>query len=318
MKGKFKILSLDGGGVRGYLTTIILENLEKKIHYEKREEKPLGEYFDFIVGTSTGSIIAGLLSIGKSASEIKTIYENDIKEIFSKKMKRTVPLIYSKYSKEKLREKAELYFKREDQELIFNDVSTHLLITSVDILNMTPRLHKSGYHVDNLARLDEKISSAVIASCSAPSFFSVEKNLVYSTHLIDGGIVANNPSLIALIDAFKFDNINEKEISLLSIGTGKIGKLPYDLDSLSDSGYQWLRKKGKNPLIEILMQSQSNLAEFQTSFMMENLGFKNNYRRINPELKFDMELDDIDKIELLKNLGNLTSDDNRWIDNNII
>lgn len=85
---KMKILSLDGGGVRGYLTAMILENVEKQLNLRDRSNKPLGEYFDLIAGTSTGAIIAGLLAIGKNASEVRKIYEDDIKEIFSNEMKR--------------------------------------------------------------------------------------------------------------------------------------------------------------------------------------------------------------------------------------
>ena len=85
---KMKILSLDGGGVRGYLTAMILENVEKQLNLRDGTNKPLGGYFDLIAGTSTGAIIAGLLAIGKSASEVRKIYEDDIKDIFSNEMKR--------------------------------------------------------------------------------------------------------------------------------------------------------------------------------------------------------------------------------------
>ena len=84
MSEKFRILSLDGGGVRGYLTVMILENIEKQLNAKDGSDKPLGEYFDLIAGTSTGAIIGGLLAIGKKASEVRKIYENDIKEILDK------------------------------------------------------------------------------------------------------------------------------------------------------------------------------------------------------------------------------------------
>ena len=88
LSNKFRILSLDGGGVRGYLTTLILENIEKQLNNQDGSTKPLGDYFDLIAGTSTGAIIGGLLATGKSAKEIKIIYEKDIKEIFSTDMRR--------------------------------------------------------------------------------------------------------------------------------------------------------------------------------------------------------------------------------------
>lgn len=82
-----KILTLDGGGVRGFLTACILENIEKILNTKDESKKSLSEYFNLIAGTSTGAIIAGLLAIGKRADDIKALYQKDIPEIFSKKQK---------------------------------------------------------------------------------------------------------------------------------------------------------------------------------------------------------------------------------------
>jgi len=209
MDKKFKILSLDGGGVRGYLTIMILENVEKQLNARDNSKKPLGEYFDLIAGTSTGAIIGGLLAIGKSASEVRKIYEKDIKEIFSDSMQNIFPfnkfplnLFSTKYSNYNLTQKAEEYF----EDLTFKDVTTDLLVTSVDITTMTPRFYKSDYNSRNASRADEKLSDAIVASASAPTFFPVKQKLEHSSQLIDGGVVANNPSLIALIDAFSFED----------------------------------------------------------------------------------------------------------------
>ena len=344
MSKKFRILSLDGGGVKGYLTTLILENVEKQLNYQDKTKKPLGEYFDLIAGTSTGAIIGGLLAIGKSAKEIRVIYEQDIKEIFSEEMKRKGIDLFlkSKYKKDNLRIKASEYFG----DKTFDDVDTPLLVTSVDITTMTPRFYKSAYSKKNRTRADEKLSSAIIASASAPSFFPIEENLKYSSSLIDGGIVANNPSLVALVDAFSFDlKPKEENLVLLSIGTGKVHEIPYKIESLKDGSTDWLvqinsqglsthlakksvakycrdyiyskvgLRKEKinitNPLIEILMNSQSVLAEFQTKFLMEQ--YSAEYKRINPNLGIKIQLDEAEKIDKLKNLADLDSDDTKWV-----
>lgn len=317
MSKKFKILSLDGGGVRGYLTVMILENIEKQLNSRDGSDKPLGEYFDLIAGTSTGAIIGGLLSIGKKASEVRKIYETDIKEIFSDDMKRYKinSFFNTKYKKDNLRDKAVNYFKDSSgDDLTFLNVKTHLLVTSVDITTMTPRFHKSVYNKKNIPRADEKLSSAIIASSSAPAFFPIEENLKYSSNLIDGGIVANNPSLVALVDSFSFDEApNKDDIVLLSVGTGKASEVPYEIDSLKDTSVKWLRQNGTSPLIEILMNSQSVLAEFQTSFLMEQLNCKMQYKRINPNLGVKIELDEAEKIDILKNLADLDQDNTQWV-----
>lgn len=321
---KMKILSLDGGGVRGYLTTMILENVEKQLNLRDDSNKPLGEYFDLIAGTSTGAIIGGLLAIGKSASEVRKIYEEDIKEIFSDEMKSYKYLDFfpfnifkTKYKQKKLVERAEHHFKNLTFEF-GKDIKTHLLITSVDLTTMTPRFHKSAYNHKNKPREDELLSNAIIASASAPSYFPVKEKLKYSSNLIDGGIVANNPSLVALIDSFSFtEHENKDDVVLLSVGTGKACEIPYDVEPLQNTTIKWLRQNGSIPLVEILMNSQVTLAEFQTSFLMEKLGCKNQYERINPSLGVKIQLDDANKIDLLKNLADLDQDKTTWILNNL-
>lgn len=329
---KMKILSLDGGGVRGYLTAMILENVEKQLNLRDGTNKPLGGYFDLIAGTSTGAIIAGLLAIGKSASEVRKIYEDDIKDIFSNEMKRNkfdffpinkIPVISNrpyfktKYSDKKLVERAEHHFKNLTFEF-GKDIKTHLLITSVDITTMTPRFHKSAYNHKNKPREDELLSNAIIASASAPSYFPVKEKLKYSSNLIDGGIVANNPSLVALIDSFSFtEHENKDDVVLLSVGTGKACEIPYDVEPLQNTTIKWLRQNGSIPLVEILMNSQVALAEFQTSFLMDKLGCKNQYERINPSLGIKIQLDDANKIDLLKNLADLDQAKTTWVLNNL-
>ena len=86
MKNKIKVLSLDGGGVKGYLSAKILFNIETLLNQENSEYINIGQRFDLIVGTSTGGIIACALSIGKSAKEIFELYETLIPKIFIPKL----------------------------------------------------------------------------------------------------------------------------------------------------------------------------------------------------------------------------------------
>lgn len=330
MAKKFRILSLDGGGVRGYLSIKILENIEKHLNYKERNEKPLGERFDLIVGTSTGAIIGGLLAIGKSAEDIRKLYENDIPIIFGKNMRRNPVsgIIYPKYKTTELSKKAESYF----DDLTFADVKTDLIITSVDISTMTPRFHKSDFVDKNIGRVDEKLSKAIVASASAPVYFPVTRDLKHSDYLIDGGIVANNPSMVGLIDALTFDRESKRgttkpsgldDILLLSIGTGEQTEKPYDLKPLLNTGgLDWLfqlplgKYEKSTPLIDILMASQAKLIEFQSKTLLETSSGV--YRRINPKLSSKMKLDDTNCFGELKNISDLVADDIKWLNENMI
>ncbi len=329
-KQKFRILSLDGGGVRGYLSIRILENIENHLNTKEGNKKPLGERFDLIVGTSTGAIIGGLLAIGKTARDIRKLYENDIPVIFGKQMRRNIAsgIIYPKYKTNELIKKANSYF----DDLTFKDVKTDLIVTSVDISSMTPRFYKSDFADKNRGRLDEKLSKAIVASASAPVYFPVARNLKHSDYLIDGGIVANNPSMVALVDALTFERRSKRgtsnpnslsDILLLSIGTGEQTEKPYDLKPLLNTGgLDWLfqlplgKYEKSTPLIDILMASQAKLIEFQTKTLLETSSGR--YRRINPKLSSKMKLDDVNCFGELKNISDLVSDDIKWINENMI
>lgn len=308
MKSEIKVLSLDGGGIKGYLSAKILFNIERLLNQEGDKNVNIGQRFDLIVGTSTGGIIACALSIGKSAKEIFELYESLIPKVFTSKTK---GFFKAKYSNEILRK--ELKNILGDKTL--KDVKTKLCITSVDVENSSPRFHKSDYFDRNTPRQDEKLIDLALATSAAPTYFPLI-NTKHSTNLTDGGMVANNPSLVALTEAIQLTrNINS--ISLLSIGTGEQCHMPYNIEKLKSAGkINWmlsLKKKWNlfsyfkhqgSPLLELLMESQAKLAHFQTKFLLED-----QYLRINPKLNVSIELDDVEKIDSLKNLADINKGD---------
>lgn len=326
---KFKILSLDGGGIRGYLSAKILANIEKLLNQAYNEDINIGQRFDLIVGTSTGGIIACALAIGKSAEYILNLYENLIPKVFEPVSK---GILSPKYSNLIL--KNELKKVLEDNTL--ENVITDLCITSVDVENASPRFHKSGYFDRNSPRLNERLVDIALATSAAPTYFPLV-NTKHSTNITDGGIVANNPSLVGLIDAMQSNDKNLDNIVLISIGTGEQPCMPYDVVKLKNAGkIDWIlsikeqtkigklfngikQKKSKlqlikdfifckdnlfdtsgSPLIELLMETQSKLAHFQTQFLLGD-----NYIRINPLMKSSIELDDVSKLESLKNIADI-------------
>ena len=303
-KENFKVLTLDGGGVRGYLSVTILEKLEKALQKYFNDKKTIGERFDLIVGTSTGGIIAAGLSIGKSASEIKQLYEKLLKKIFQP---HTKGIIKPKYNQKILRE--ELYNILKEK--TFKDVKIDLCLTSVDISTSKPRFFKSPYMEKFESRADEKIIDAVLATSAAPIYFPIV-DTKYSFHLADGGLVANNPTMIGITDAYQITNDFNK-IKVLSIGTGEMKTMPYDIKKIKKYGgmNSWalnssfvvdaiLMKKKVIPILEILLNAQSSLITAQANILL-----KNNFYRINPSLPTEMDLDELDeeKINTLKNLA---------------
>lgn len=209
----FYILSLDGGGSLGVYTLGVLEQVEELVG------KPLSQKFDLIYGTSTGSIIGSLLALGKSVSEISDIYFNYIPQIMTlgNSSERSKALKECAYANE-------VFGNKE-----FNDhnVQTLIGVVATNYEFRRPMIFKSSKHMfqggTGVPGFGCTISDAVVASCSAYPFF--ERPVISTTNqgeveMLDGGFVANNPTLFAITDAVKALGKSEDAIRVLNIGVG--------------------------------------------------------------------------------------------------
>ena len=211
-----RILSLDGGGAKAFYTLGILREIEKFI------SRPVYETFDLIFGTSTGSIIAALLSVGKSVAEIHELYNEHVPTIMRAKCRSG--------KSEKLRATSEKVFGQ----LKFDSVKTGLGIAATRWQLNTPMIFKSyctqahGRRATFVAGFDCTIADAVEASCSAFPFF--ERKIVTTSNgdfveLVDGGYCANNPTLYALVDATVALGYMPMNCRVLSLGCGQYPEL---------------------------------------------------------------------------------------------
>jgi len=285
----FKILSIDGGGIRGIYPACILKKIQNDSGII------FSDYFDLIVGTSTGSIIAGALAVGYPIEKIVDLYKTEAGKIFKKKRMSFHGLLSSRYNNKYLRQKLNDVFK--DSKL--SDTRTGLIIPSTDIGNGRVFVFKSSFHPEFTRDKNILIKDAVMSSCSAPFYFdpvtylapeywgknkSLEKYL-----LIDGGLWANNPSVVALTEAFgrRFKKDRE-DVMLMSIGTG-IGNRYY---SGSRVGWGFLTGWESSKIIDSIFNIQS-----QTNNNIINLILPSeNYLRINFEKSDKLSLDDVKSI----------------------
>jgi hypothetical protein len=308
---KFTILSLDGGGVRGYLAAKILENIENYLNSRDADRAPIGKRFDLIAGTSTGGIIALGLALGRTASEIASFYKENIPAIFGATQKRNciLQLLKPKYQSAALEKSLTEFFGNST----LKNVQTDVCVVSLSLQNAKARIYKSDYLARNIGRLDEKLVDIALATSAAPTYFAAHSTQ-YSTNLVDGGVCANNPSMIALVDAFQFERPSKrgiklsheipnglKKVVMLSIGTGEQCEMRYKLGlkRLSKGG---LLNWGSN-FYKVSIESQSQLVHAQTKFFLRE---PYSYMRINPQLKFSMDIDDIENVSELLNLADLT------------
>lgn len=236
--GSKNILSLTGGGIRGALTLGYLKRLETILREKENNPKLLlCDHFDLIGGTSTGSIIAALLAIGKDVDTIVELYMDLGGKIFGKKRNWWNPIQTMKYLK------AEYDYSNLENSLkdILGNITlgsdkirTGLCIVAkrADTNSTWPLInHPNGKFFDTEIGKNKNIPlwKAVRASSAAPTYFvpqMIDVGNGQKAAFVDGGVsMANNPSLtllmVATLNGFPFKwEMGEDKLSLVSVGTG--------------------------------------------------------------------------------------------------
>ncbi len=207
----FRILSLDGGGAKGVYTLGVLKEVEAICN------RPLCEVFDLIYGTSTGAIIAALIALGYRTKEIEKIYFE------------VIPCIMSKKSKGGRTRALQIQAKKLFGDRKFSECKTHIGVVCTNYDFERPMIFKKsvgqahGSFATFHPGFGSTIADAVIASCAAYPFFkmvNVKTENQGEPLLMDGGYVANNPTLFALADACYAFKKDTSEIAVLSVGVG--------------------------------------------------------------------------------------------------
>lgn len=193
----FKILTIDGGGIKGLYSSTIFEHLETKYG-------PVSDYFDMICGTSTGGLIALALSLKIPAPDISKIYVEQGRTIFPKRTKIggiiRQTLWRGKYSDTPLREVLQGVFK----EAKVKDLNNLVCIPSYSFTDARPWIFKRDH--GELYRDNETLLVDVaLATSAAPTYFPLcEIDRYDQKQFIDGGVWANNPTLVAVIEALTY------------------------------------------------------------------------------------------------------------------
>jgi uncharacterized protein len=285
-----KLLCIDGGGIRGIFSIAILQALEEEVGH------PVGKLFDVVAGTSTGAIIAASVSLNKNMKEVHESYKLYGEKIFKRQAK--VGLFKSVYSDRSLRH----LLKKAFADLALKDIHKPLLIPAVDITHGNPFIHRSNYGHPECEDLSIKLWDAVLSSCSAPVYFPPNK--IGDKYLsIDGGLWANNPSLVGLTEAIHFFQENMGDIKILSLGTG-LQNIDFSNDKEKYWGInQWLpfnfpSLKVTPKLLDLALHLSSESVSYHCQLLL-----KNQYLRINEELGEEVPFDEVRYMDVLSELG---------------
>ena len=318
---KYKILSIDGGGIRGIIPALLLAEIER------RTQKPIFTLFDLITGTSSGGILAlGLTKprLRSDASDTLPVAEYTAEDLLQLFLEYGVEVFYEplfhrllgplddmflqpKYPSESKEEILRQYF---GTALLENNLK-EVFVTSYDIEKRIPifftnKLEKEQIKSKNFGKLCGGFSllNAALATSATPTYFAPHRvvnphnsGIIYT--LIDGGVFANNPAHLAILEAQISSKrkgqkvLNPEDILVVSLGTGSLTSV-YPYKEVKNWGLlQWGR-----PLLNIMFDGSSEVVdgELEQLFEPSDREAKSFYYRFQTLL--DSELEEIDNTKV--------------------
>jgi patatin-like phospholipase/acyl hydrolase len=292
----YRILSLDGGGLRGLLTAVLLSRLE-------RHQPGWLKRVDLIAGTSTGGVLALGLAAGLSPDELIALYTQHAGDVFFDTALDDVRdagnLLGAEYSARGFKQLLRTRFG----DRCLRDLPKHVLIPTFDLDNeaFDPGQFRTWkpkfFH--NFAGPDsdgpERIVDVALRTTAAPTYFPVYQGYV------DGGVVANNPSMCALAQALNFASlpgakgsrpVSLDQIVMLSLGTGR------QSEYVQARNADWGLAAWSRYLVGIMINGSVDVAAYQAERLLGE-----RHHRLSPILPEPIALDAVDKIELLRTIA---------------
>lgn len=287
----FRVLSLDGGGAKGFYTLGVLSEVEALAG------RPLHEVFDVIFGTSTGSIIAGLLALGRTVDDIHDLYKKHVVHVVAQKSASAKTAALEELAREVFADSS------------FGEVKTGLGIVATKWSTERPMIFKSaiafahGRRATFVPGFGVPIREAVVASCSAYPFF-LRKVITTGNgdqvELIDGGYCANNPTLYAIADAKAVLGSDLQELKVLSVGVGVYPERATRILSMR----RWISKLLSVQLLQKTLEINTQSMDQLRAILfgdVTTVRVSDTFQR--PELATDLFEDDLVKLNLLRQQG---------------
>lgn len=257
---RFRILSFDGGGIRGLISALTIAELEKRIRKRAGEGARISDYFHLFSGTSTGGLIAlSLTAPGEGvggAKALASFYTEDGPTIFHRdllwRIRTADGWLGPAYPAEPLREAVE----RRLGGATVGEALRELLVTSYDMTSREPFFFKR-WRAREPERPDPPVVDAALATAAAPTYFP--SHGYEGRALVDGGVFANNPVVAAIVEALKRGEddpagLTPADLLVVSIGTGE-RETRYAQAEVSKWGKRgWIvPREGESPLLGAVM-----------------------------------------------------------------
>jgi patatin-like phospholipase/acyl hydrolase len=259
-----RILSLNGGGARGLFSINVLAEVERIIESRTGEVNvKAGDYFDLITGTSIGGILALGLAAGKSARDLEIAFRENAPLIFPRKrpwVKKLRAIICPIYDSKPL---YDTVIEMIGKDTTFDQLTRRVMIPAVNLSTGKPQFFKTPHNPDFNRDGRLKLVDAAMATSAAPTYFAPHYCTDLDSYFADGGLVANNPSLIGLHEVFRdmtsdFPATAVADVKILNIGT--LGEeytvSPSALSSVRNNGYWGLWGAGERLVLTTMTANQ--------------------------------------------------------------
>jgi hypothetical protein len=295
----FRILALDGGGLKGTFTAAALAA------WERQTGLRVVDHFDLVAGTSTGGILAIGIGLGLTGAEMLKFYRTSGPKIFpvtrllGRHWHNLLHIVRPKYAQEVLLRELQVAYYKGRTPRFMRDSYCRLLVPSYHAVAGASHVFRTPHHPDLTADARTEAAQAALATSAAPTYFSAATiaSMVSETSYFDGGVWANSPVLAAVVEAVCFLRIPLERIEVLSVGTTDAPFTVRKQAKAGIAGWMWKKK-----IIDLLM----NVQQESSLKLARSLVTDPRFLRVNKvTIPGDFNLDSPAEIEELAALGEL-------------
>jgi patatin-like phospholipase/acyl hydrolase len=259
---RFRILCVDGGGVRGLIPALVIAELERRLQRRAGPQARASDYFHMFAGTSTGGLVALSLTApdaehperpAVSADELAGFYVEDGPEIFHRSLLQRLRTLWGWIGPKYTLGPLEAAIERRLGTSRIENALRELIVTSYDMTNREPYFFKRWRARESPeSDRNRPITDAGLATSAAPTYFPSHE--LDGRALVDGGVFAGNPVIVAIVEALKRiddhpHNLDQDDLLVVSIGTG-LHEAGYRQEEVSGWGrLGWVLPRGGEPPI---------------------------------------------------------------------
>ncbi len=295
---KYRILSLDGGGIKGLLTAVLLERIVAAF-------PQFIANVDLIAGTSTGGIIAISLASGLAPADVVDLYRNDGPAIFDASWVRNIKdlgdLTGAKYDNTNLHQ---ILTRRFGAALTLGALRKKVVVPAFDLDNSQDPYYAAAVPAGSVMRTwrpkffhnfpgpdsdgDQLAVDVAMRTSAAPTYFPSYQ------HYVDGGVVANNPSMAAVAQALDTGTGGQQlgDLRVLSLGTGAVSQY------IGGGNLDWGLGQWAGNFVPMMMGGVAGVADYQCQRLLGQ-----RYCRLDPELAANIAMDDVSQIPTLAQMA---------------